>query len=706
MRAPWSETPVWRSDQVQLERVTLHRFGCFWHETLDLAAGATLLIGSNDSGKSTLIEAIRALFVDADRFGTPFNRSRVMSRPASRAPGAWQRPPASDAYGEETDTNKNAGAEDDANLGEVAWVLGEFGDLNEDQQRQWAPVITDGVLRFGALFASTPERSGRCLVIDEDSAVGTRLAEVLDAARDGFDWTDEGADGGERPPDEDGGVDFTKVLMEQVLGDRDGGIWLNRLAVPLLLLTDLWPEPRPPLPLLLDRHHLVTIPGPDAPAPSVDRLLRDLAVESALDTLSRMPNEGGRSMEPADGAPGATALDSISDLLAPLLTATDDALRRVEKRYAAALDQYLGARGRLTRWERDPLTERVFGPDEGLDRVRRVLEAAVGEVGVEIERGPTPGGDGAGNIERSPLGRLGAGAQRRALLAVLDVLRDATIWRADRFTLLLIEEPEVGLDPSAQRRVAKALKELPTYHIQTVVVSHSPIMIGASHPDGWRLVRADLGPVRGHERWRQHHVASATELQAVAQELGAKASDVLLARRFVVVEGKSDVQAFDLWARTLRSSLEAHGVQLVPAHGHAVAPLVGRLLELAYPGVPVAVVLDGGQATEQTARKLRKQYGERVPVTSLRHAEIEAYYSPTAVASWLMLAAKLETAEARAIAAEFEKKRSKSHLHTLANRYLRRDFDVVNDGRTIIKLMRGREIPSEIEGLIAEWVRD
>jgi len=26
---------------MRLERVTLHRFRCFWHETLDLAAGAS-----------------------------------------------------------------------------------------------------------------------------------------------------------------------------------------------------------------------------------------------------------------------------------------------------------------------------------------------------------------------------------------------------------------------------------------------------------------------------------------------------------------------------------------------------------------------------------------------------------------------------------------------------------------------------------------
>ncbi len=689
---------------MRLERVTLHRFGCFWHETLELATGATLLIGPNDSGKSTLIEAIRALFVDADRFGTPFDWLRVRSRPVSGARGAWQRPPASDDSGDETDADENAGAEDDAGLGEVAWVLGEFGDLNEDQQQRWAAVTTDGVLRFGAVFAATPERSGRCLVIDEDSAVGARLAESLDAARDGFDWADEGSDGGERAPDEDGGLDITKVLMKEVLRDRDGWIWLNQRAFPLLLLTDLWPEPQPSLPLVVDRHSLVTIPGPDAPAPEVDRLLRDLAVESALDTLSRTPGAEGKNMEPAGDAPGAMALDSIWGRLAPLLTTTDEALRRVEERYAAALDPFLGARATLKRWQRDRLMDRLVGPDQGLDRVRRVLEAAVGEVDVSIERGLEPGVDNAGGIERIPLDRLGAGARRRAVLAVLELFREQTIWPADHFAILLIEEPEVGLDPSAQRRVATALRELPSYGIQTVVVSHSPVMIGVSDPAGWRLVRAALGPARGRERWRQHRVAPATEVQAIARELGARPTDVLLARRFIVVEGDSDVQAFDLWARTLGSPLGDHGVRLVPAGGHGSAAQVGRVLDLVYAGAEVRVVLDNGSETQKTKLEIEARYG--VPVELLDRTEIEAYYAPAAVASWLLRGTTQEAADERAIADAFANDPSKRRLRALATTHLGRNYDVVNDGRAIVDLMAEREIPAEIKGLIAGWVRD
>lgn len=48
-------------------------------------------------------------------------------------------------------------SEDDEDDGNVAWVLGEFVDLSEEQRRQWAPVTTDGALRCGAVFGPSAE---------------------------------------------------------------------------------------------------------------------------------------------------------------------------------------------------------------------------------------------------------------------------------------------------------------------------------------------------------------------------------------------------------------------------------------------------------------------------------------------------------------------------------------------------------------------
>jgi hypothetical protein len=417
-----------------------------------------------------------------------------------------------------------------------------------------------------------------------------------------------------------------------------------------------------------------------------------------------------RSNRPAQGVDELLRLeplDVIWERLAPLWTTIDDALRRVEERYGAALDPNLAARAVLLHERRgDTRLERLLGvTDEDFERVRRVLKAALGEIEVVIERGPGSETHDTAAAGRISLVRLGAGAQRRALLAVLDLFRDPAIWPAGRFALLVIEEPEVGLDPGAQRRVAAALRELPTYGIQTVVVSHSPIMIGASDPTGWRLVRAGLGPARGGQRWREHHVVPATEVQAIAEELGAQPSDVLLARRFVVVEGDSDVQAFSLWARTLGSPLEDHGVRLVPAGGHGTAGQVGRVLDLVYAGADVHVVLDNGPDTAKTKLEIEARYG--VPVTLLDRTEIEAYYSPAAVVAWVrQRAAPLDAPDERYITDTFIAEPSKRRLRDLATKFLARPYDVVNDGRAIVNLMREHEIPDKIKQLIYQWVAE
>lgn len=365
---------------MRLERVTLHRFRCFWHETLDLAAGATLLLGPNDSGKSTLLEAIRALFVDADRFGVAFDWASVMSRQVTGAAERWELPPVLGNDGAEED-----GEDDEESPGEMAWVLGEFVDLTEDERQRWAPVSTDGALRLGALFAGDAGRSGRCLIIDEDSPVGAGLANTLDALDvDAGVEPEPGSEDDTREREEaadEASVDVGGLVVEGVRFRRDGRIWLDLRFVPWLALTvgrtlgTVWPVPSP-LDIPSDRN-LLTIPGPEVEPPSVDRLLRNLVVESALEDLSR-----------AASSVGATALDVLWDRLAPLRAVVDGAQDRVATAYAAALEAYLGARAKISR--EGPLERalRDLGLDQPmkLTRARHVLEAVVDQPPVTVER--------------------------------------------------------------------------------------------------------------------------------------------------------------------------------------------------------------------------------------------------------------------------------------------------------------------------------
>ncbi len=166
----------------------------------------------------------------------------------------------------------------------------------------------------------------------------------------------------------------------------------------------------------------------------------------------------------------------------------------------------------------------------------------------------------------------------------------------------------------------------------------------------------------------------------------------------MVVEGESDVQAFDGWARRLGSPLEDHGVRLVPAGGHGSAAQVGRVIDLVYPGADVLVVLDNGPDTQKSKLEIEARRG--VPVRLLARTEIEAYYSPTAVVSWLQRGATLDPAQERVLSDEFASNPSKRRLRELASTYLGSPYDVVNDGRGIVNLMPEREIPVEIKDVI------
>jgi predicted ATP-dependent endonuclease of OLD family len=196
-------------------------------------------------------------------------------------------------------------------------------------------------------------------------------------------------------------------------------------------------------------------------------------------------------------------------------------------------------------------------------------------------------------------------------------------------------------------------------------------------------------------------------LQEAAHELGALPSDVLLARRFVVLEGDSDVQALSTWAQTLGCPLQDRGVQLVPAHGHGSAALVSRFLDLAYEGSSMVVILDNGRDTDKTKLEIEARFGDRVRIRLLAQTEIERYYSARAIIDWLrLLSAAIEASEERSIADRIALDPSKRLLRTLAREYLGRDYDVVVDGRAIVNLMPERDVPDEIKGLIYDLADD
>jgi hypothetical protein len=77
--------------------------------------------------------------------------------------------------------------------------------------------------------------------------------------------------------------------------------------------------------------------------------------------------------------------------------------------------------------------------------------------------------------------------------------------------------------------------------------------------------------------------------------------------------------------------------QLVPAGGWSKADTVATLIELAYPGVRIEVLFDGGSDTSAEAGRILALSGGGVVTRVLERRDIEAYFSPAAIAAWLLL---------------------------------------------------------------------
>ena len=367
---------------------------------------------------------------------------------------------------------------------------------------------------------------------------------------------------------------------------------------------------------------------------------------------------------------------SSSDVLSPVTEALSAATRAISRSLNASLSRYTAS-----------ITDvKVEAPEYV---VRRALTDA-------LLAAPTATVATA-NRPAIALTSLGAGTMRALTLAGLELYRDTDLWPPSRSVVLLIEEPEVGLHPSAQRQVASALRALPTHGVQAILVTHSPVFMSAFGSEHLRIARSQP---------TGHVVDQPSELRDGAEALGVQPSDILLARRFLVVEGPSDAAILSIWATTSGINLRDHGVQVVPAGGHGEAATTERLLTLAYPGSAVTVVLDNGLETAKTRLVLQERFGDLVDVRLLDRTEIEAYFSEGAVCDWLEGQGVDMDADARAAVHQaLAQPGVKKGLRRLKQQYLGREYLVENDGSAIASMMNEPEIPARVRDLLTEMVQ-
>lgn len=528
---------------------------------------------------------------------------------------------------------------------EPVWVRGEFDDLDKRQSVQWAPLISGGRLAVGTV-AGTVAVPGMatCLIFPEDF-----FDELV--RRPGQEWSDW----------------LGNVTVLHTNEER----WIEWGEISQVINSGLLPgdDPEEFAPVPLD-YQLVALPGPEVPFPGAGSLLLPLLRDSIVGELLAQYRQ-----ENSKDDPGFHAVSSAwRAVMEPYQQAIHKAIDDINSSLNTALPHY------------------VEGVEQIEARTQDVLPTYIGFLEsqiVDVTLWAQLEGDEAPD---RPFAQLGAGTQRAAAFAALDLYRDPELWDPSSSVLMLIEEPEVGLHGAAQRRVAASFASLPTYGVQTVITTHSPIFLRAAPSQSLRITRARAAAHGGHT------IISARDVQDAAKAIGCSPTDALLTNRFVVVEGPSDIEVFDSWARKNGRSFADAGAQLIDAKGIGAARLVTKILTLAYAGTEIVVVLDNGRDASKIRLELEAQFGERVAVVQLAKTEIEGYFTPDAVAAWL--ATQHAEVDVSNLAAALDNPSPKKALQRLLTDSLSVEYDGVAACRGIAHMTPEAQIPSELRELL------
>lgn len=168
---------------------------------------------------------------------------------------------------------------------------------------------------------------------------------------------------------------------------------------------------------------------------------------------------------------------------------------------------------------------------------------------------------------------LGHGAQRAIQMALIRVLADrrSSGGAVAGGRLLLIDEPELYLHPSAIYTLREALRQLSSVGYQVVVTTHSPILVEESLAASTVIVGKD--PQKG--TFARPTMRSVVKKRIKDAPHQAKclfslthSSEILFSNRVVLAEGKTEQRLFPLLFREVaRETMRSKGIALVDLGG-------------------------------------------------------------------------------------------------------------------------------------------
>jgi predicted ATPase len=140
---------------------------------------------------------------------------------------------------------------------------------------------------------------------------------------------------------------------------------------------------------------------------------------------------------------------------------------------------------------------------------------------------------------RTKADEKGDGMQRALMLAILQTyceFRKENKERSKNF-VFLIDEGELHLHPSAQRKLKEALKDISQNGDQVLLNTHSPVLI-ADRDESQKLFKVE----KVNKITNVSEILDSDKKYVVYDMLGGKPADLLLPSNFIIVEGRSDYE--------------------------------------------------------------------------------------------------------------------------------------------------------------------
>jgi len=194
--------------------------------------------------------------------------------------------------------------------------------------------------------------------------------------------------------------------------------------------------------------------------------------------------------------------------------------------------------------------------------------------------------------KETPITYRGSGMQRYFILSLLEIYREQKIGRG---YVLLFEEPEIYLHVGAQKKLCNILQEF-AKEGQVIISTHSSVFVnGGDLSKTYLLVKEN-----GETKLRKFSGS-----RDILEELGMSPSDLFLTDGIIFVEGPSDREILEIFARALFPRWDEYNIAIIPIGGSNVEHQYPKDLMKINPNI--AVILDSDLKSESSKLSSNKK---------------------------------------------------------------------------------------------------